>query len=140
MQRLLTTEAGSINRRLLPHQVSRVLLRSALALLWGGSGLLTLLQPPWIVGAVVSRLGLPALAAGAAVWGIGLAQIALGLAVAMRFRPSLIASVQIALIAAYTVALTVAAPTLWLAPFGPLLKNIVVAAGIIVLSGLDSEP
>lgn len=139
MQSLVTTEAGAVERRLLPYQVSRLLLRGALVLLWGGSGLLTLVHPPWIMEATLSRLGLPSLIAHAAVWGAGGAQIALGLAIALRFRPSLVASVQIALLAAYTVALTVAAPALWLTPFGPLLKNVVVLGAIVALAALEAK-
>jgi len=46
---------------------------------------------------------------------------------------------QIALIAFYTLGLTVLAPALWLDPFGPLLKNLPILPAILAWIVLERE-
>jgi nucleoside-diphosphate-sugar epimerase len=117
---------------------ARPLLRWTLAALWIGSGVVGLLQPAEVMGWVVGALGLPA---GMAPLGAiaSVVDIALGIAVLSRRRPGLVASLQCALVAAYTVALGVALPGLWSDPFGPLLKNLPILAAILALAAIETD-
>jgi uncharacterized protein YbjT (DUF2867 family) len=71
----------------------------------------------------------------------GWAQLALGIAtlwVGARGRAQWLWPSQLALIAFYTAAITIAMPEFWLHPFGPLSKNLPMCAAILLLWALDS--
>jgi uncharacterized protein YbjT (DUF2867 family) len=118
----------------------RPALRVALALLWLASGAIGLLQPATRILPLLASLGLdsPGIAWTIA-WASCAADLAIGVAVLARWRPALLAAIQGAVVASYTVALSVAAPALWLDPFGPLLKNLPILAAIAALAALEHE-
>jgi uncharacterized protein YbjT (DUF2867 family) len=117
----------------------RPLLRLALAALWLGSGLIGLLQPAAATAAILAGLDLgPAAARGLATLACA-ADLAIGVALLARWRPGLLAQLQLLLVAGYSLALTVAVPALWADPFGPLLKNLPILAAIAVLAVLERE-
>ena len=61
------------------------------------------------------------------------------LALLFNFRPRLLALVQLALVAAYTLGLTLLQPSLWLEPFGSLLKNMPILVLVLVSRILEEE-
>jgi uncharacterized protein YbjT (DUF2867 family) len=117
----------------------RPLLRLSLAALWLLSGAIGLLQPATNILPTLGALGVaPAMAplvAGLAC----AADLAIGVGVLARWRPARLAAIQLAMVIGYTVVLTVAAPVLWLDPFGPLLKNLPIVAAILALAALERE-
>ena len=64
--------------------------------------------------------------------------LALGLALLPRRGRRVVLAIQLALMAAYTVLASVALPSLWLDPFGPLLKNLTVLAATIALLATEA--
>jgi hypothetical protein len=99
----------------------------------------------WIVSGIVGLAGLGGGAAANALVGSDIAMAAcivdimIGVLVVLRWRPGALALVQLALVGAYTLFLTLAAPGLWLNPFGPLLKNLVFATGVLALAAMETE-
>lgn len=115
----------------------RPLLRVALALVWLGSGVVGLMQPAETVFVFGSSLGLGEAASLLAGYGFSVIDLAIGAAVLARWRPGLLALVQIGVVAGYTAVLGIGLPQLWLDPFGPLLKNVAVLAAPLTLARLE---
>lgn len=112
-------------------------IRLVLALMWLVSGLLGLFLPAEsFVPALAPLPETPALILARAG---GLADLALALALLRDWRPRLTAGLQLAMVAGYTLGLSLIAPVLWLAPFGGLLKNLPVMALILTYSLLIRE-
>ncbi|MDF0602394.1 DoxX-like family protein [Psychromarinibacter sp. C21-152] len=112
--------------------------RLGLAVLWLVSGLLGLLLPAeTVLGAADTALpdGM-ALALGRLG---GLVDLAIAGALLAAWRLRLMAWVQMAVVAGYTVALTLLDPSLWLDPFGALLKNLPVLLLLLVHRVLEEE-
>ena len=113
------------------------LIRFTLAAMWLGSAALGLL--------LASDQFLPAVAALPAPFAIvlarggGVADLAIGLALLRNWRPRTIALAQIAVVAGYSLGLSLIAPTLWLDPFGGLLKNLPVLALLLVHLAMVEE-
>ncbi len=110
----------------------RPLLLTSIAIVWLMAGVVS-----WIFArdqglALLATLGLsPSLAAGAFIVACGI-NVALG--VATLLAPGRVLwGMQLAVMVCYTVALSWVAPTLWIDPFGPLVKNLPLA---VVLIGL----
>ena len=106
-------------------------IRLTLAVLWLASAALGLtLQPgsfPMIDAPLwAARLG-------------GLIDLGIGLALLRNWRPRLIGHAQLAMVAAYTVGLSLLAPALWADPFGGLLKNLPILALILTHLALAEE-
>jgi len=117
----------------------RPLLRWSLALVWLVSGITGLLAIP---GSAVEAVGLMGFSAAVAPWVAGAASvldIGLGLCLLARVRPGLLAGVQIGVIGAFTLALTLSQPDLWLDLFGPLVKNLPILVAILVLAALEDD-
>lgn len=112
------------------------LIRLTLALMWLASAALGFFTP---LAHFSATIPLPEPLALALARGGGLADLALGLALLRDWRPRQIALAQLALVAGYTLGLTVLAPGLWLDPFGGLLKNLPVLALILVHLALVEE-
>lgn len=90
--------------------------------------------------ALLARTGLHGAWAVAALWGAALLDLALGLGLLVaRWRPRVYAA-QAALIAAYTVIISLALPEQWAHPYGPVLKNLPLLAMVALLWALDREP
>lgn len=117
----------------------RPLLTVTLVLLWAGSGIAGLLEPPSAGESLLAALGLPEDVASRGAVPFCLADVAVGVVLALGWRPRLMGVVQLGLVAFYTVALTVIAPGLWLDPFGALLKNLPVLAAIAAWMALRDE-
>lgn len=114
------------------------LIRLTLAAIWLASAALGLFTPPAMF---LPALG-PALPDGLAVLMAragGLADLALGLALLANWRPAPVARAQLGLVLAYTAGLTLIAPSLWLDPFGGLMKNLGILALILAHLALAEE-
>lgn len=113
------------------------LVRLVLALMWLASAALGLFTP---TGDFLARLGsMPeALALPLARIG-GLVDLGLALALLRNWQPLRIAQAQIAVVAGYTLGLTIFAPGLWLDPFGGLLKNLPILALLLLHLALVEE-
>jgi len=103
----------------------------------------------WIASGAIGMLDRAALAHAFSAFGFALSQPAIlfmclldfliGTAVLARRRIAVVAALQIATVALYTVALSAAAPSLWLDPLGPLLKNFVFMLAVAVLAAVENE-
>jgi len=89
-----------------------------------------------VVDAAFSSLGLPSRPLALAFSGVDLL---IAGALLVRWRPRWMAAIQMAVVAGYTILLTVLAPALWLEPFGALLKNLPILALIAVWMVLEEE-
>lgn len=115
-------------------------LRIAVALLWIWTGIVSLgLYPVQDSYALLARVGLAGAAATIALYGAALLDLVLGvltLAAPARWR-RWVWLVQLALIAGYTVLITLFLPEQWLHPYGPISKNLPIAAAIVLLWALE---
>jgi hypothetical protein len=117
----------------------RPLLRWTLATMWVASGLIGLSQPPRVSESILSSVGLPSSAAAAATWLFCAIDLAVGVALVVRWRPGILAVLQVLLVVAYTIGLSISQPELWFDPFGPLLKNLPIIAAALALSAIESD-
>lgn len=117
----------------------RPLLRFGLAVLWFASAALGLLSvAPWALA--LSRATDLAYAQASALLTVAcFVDLAIGALLLARWRPWTLAALQVAAIAAYTVALTVLQPALWADPLGPLLKNLALLPAVLALAALEDD-
>jgi len=114
----------------------RPLLRLSIAATWLISGIVGLLQEEYlegrysVFGTALSEID---------IWAMCGVDLGIGFAVLTQWRTSLIAKVQLIIVAFYTAALTIAEPSLWTEPLGPLLKNIPFIIAILLLAAMESE-
>ncbi len=115
-------------------------LRVALALMWIWTAVVSFgLYPVQDSHALLARVGLHGAAAAGALYGAALLDLALGvltLAAPARWRrPVWLA--QLALVAGYTVLITLFLPEYWLHPYGPISKNLPILALLALLWALE---
>jgi uncharacterized protein YbjT (DUF2867 family) len=117
------------------------MLRLSVAAVWIFTGIVSLgLYPVSDSYALLARVGITgALTAPIALYGAALLDIALGIATLVMRRRRMLWITQIALMAGYTLLITVFLPEFWLHPYGPLLKNLPMLAALAVLLVLESE-
>src|SRR5690606_21165410 len=113
-------------------------LRLALAAMWLGTAWVSL----WGFAradsyALLARLGLAGGMAEVALWSGALLDALLGTAMLVLPRRRRVYQAQLLLMAGYTVLISIWLAEFWLHPFGPLLKNVPVAAAILALILLD---
>jgi hypothetical protein len=117
----------------------RPMLTLLLAALWLGSGVIGLLVPWQRSGEILSDAGMSTAMAGALGLIFSLIDIAMAGAIVFGRQSALIGWAQIALIAGFTAILTVAMPSLWLDPFGPLLKNLPIIGAILAWMAIGDD-
>lgn len=111
----------------------RPALQLALAAMWLGSAAVGLLTPPAQYAAIVA----PWVA-----WGFSAIDLLIGLALLARLaraRSRLLGVAQLVVVGGYTAGLTVLAPSLWLDPYGGLLKNLPILVAVLVWMALEEE-
>jgi uncharacterized protein YbjT (DUF2867 family) len=115
-------------------------LRMAIAFLWIWTGIVSLgLYPVADSYALLARVGLHGAMATIALYGAAVFDLALGvltLAAPRRWRRPLWLA-QLALMAGYTLLITLFLPEQWLHPYGPISKNLPLAAAIALLWALE---
>jgi uncharacterized protein YbjT (DUF2867 family) len=117
----------------------RPLLRLVLAALWLGSGIAGFLALPQHYAGIDQAITALGLDARTIAWLFSAVDLAIGLALLVRWRPRWLGMVQLVIVAGYTAVLGVAAPTLWLDPFGALLKNLPILTAIMVWMAVEEE-
>ena len=114
------------------------LLRLSIALVWLGSGLVSLgLYPVERSYALLAGVGITGPLAPGVLYGAALLDIGLGVATLVLRRRRALWLFQIALILGYSVIIAVYLPQFWLHPFAPLLKNLPMLAALTVLLVLE---
>lgn len=133
----------SASRERVQAQVNWLLpvLRVSIALVWIVTGIVSLgLYPTSASHALLARAGVPPALAPMALYGAAALDLALGvLTLGLRRRPWLWL-VQIAVIAVYTIIITVKLPEFWLHPYGPVLKNLPMLAALWAVYELERRP
>jgi hypothetical protein len=136
---LASTPAHAQDRLAAHAYFVRPLLRFALAFLWLASGLGGLLWLPEWSAMLASRF--PAWrAVFAQLLGFAaLLDLAIAALLLMRWRPQRLAAIQLVVVVAYTLALTLLAPGAWLEPLGPLVKNVPILAAILAYGAVERD-
>lgn len=110
------------------------LLRLSLAFIWLWTGLVVLFLAPMADSlALIAPLGLPEWLATYLIQATAIFELFMGIAMIANWRVRIWAAVQIFLIVAFTLIITIFLPAQWLHPFGPISKNIPLLAATIVL-------
>lgn len=113
--------------------------RIALALVWVVTGILSLcLYPVASSLDLLSQVGLHGALAVVALYGSAILDILLGIAT-LLFPGRGLWRLQIGLIVAYTLVITLFLPQFWLHPFGPVLKNIPILAILVALDAAEGK-
>lgn len=114
-------------------------LRISIAIVWIWTAVLSAgLYPVDDSLALLARVGLHGTLAVVVLYLAAALDLAIGIATLALSRRRILWLLQLALIASYTVIITVALPEQWLHPFGPVLKNLPMMAAILLLH--RSEP
>lgn len=114
------------------------LMRLSLAVMWIVTGVISFgIYPVEDSLQMLARAGLTGGLALAALYLAAAMDLGFGVAMLTLRRRLWLYRAQLALIAAYTLVITVRLPEYWLHPFGPVLKNIPVIAMIIVLHEME---
>jgi nucleoside-diphosphate-sugar epimerase len=117
----------------------RPALRWSLGLLWIATGLLSFgLYPPEKSYALLADIGLQGPLADAALYGGAAVDLALGALLLMGWRPVLVGLAQLATMLIFTALATRLPADYWLHPFAPLLKNLPIAAALLVMIALEA--
>jgi uncharacterized protein YbjT (DUF2867 family) len=113
------------------------LLRLSIAAVWIVTGIVSLgVYPVDESYELLARVGLTGTVASIALYGAAGMDLLLGIAMLVMPRSRRLYKVQIAVILAYTAIITAWLPEFWLHPYGPVLKNLPLLAGILVLHEL----
>jgi len=115
--------------------ILRHMLTGILVLVWIGSATAGFLLPDATTAAIWPRW--PAAAARAAALACSVADLVLGIALLTGRATRLVLSLMLAMVLGYTLIIGALAPEHWLDPFGGLIKNLPIAALLIVLLALE---
>lgn len=114
------------------------LMRVALAAMWLATAVVSLwVYPREDSLAMLAQVGLHGTVATAALWAGALCDLTLGLGILWPRTRTLAYALQIALVAGYTVIISLWLPAQWAHPFGPVLKNLPLLAMTLALLMLD---
>ena len=117
----------------------RPILRLSVALLWIATGLLSFgFYPVEKSYALLHEIGLQGALADAALYGGASIDLLLGLLLLMGWRPVAVGLAQLATMAVFTALAARLPADYWLHPFAPLLKNLPIAAAILVMMALEA--
>jgi uncharacterized protein YbjT (DUF2867 family) len=117
------------------------LMRIAVALVWIVTGIVSLgIYPVDESYALLARVGITGALAAVALYGAALLDIFFGVAMLTLRRRRRLYEAQLAVIFAYTLIIAVWLPEFWAHPYGPVLKNLPILAGLILLHQLEPAP
>ncbi|HJQ63015.1 MAG TPA: SDR family oxidoreductase [Burkholderiales bacterium] len=115
-------------------------LRGSIGIVWIATGVVSLwFYPVTASYALLARTGISGDWAPAALYGAATLNIVLGLASLLRGRRQWLWLLQIALILAYTIIISLALPEFWAHPYGPVLKNLPMLAAIWLVYELEKR-
>ncbi len=113
-------------------------LRIALALLWIGTGIVSLgLFPPAESYVMLAEVGVRGPLAEVALFGGAAANLVLGGLLLVAWRPARIGLAMLALLVAYSLVGLLLPPEYWLNPFAPILKNLPIAGALIAMIAME---
>ncbi len=118
----------------------RPTLNVATALIWLWAGWVSaFVYPIESSYLMLDQVGIPRTLAPFVLYGASAFDFALGIAMLLRWKLGWIVFFQITIMAAYTVAISIALPEYWLHPFGPVVKNIPVLVATLILLILEEK-
>ncbi len=118
----------------------RPLLRITLGLFWVTSGVIAAFFAPRAeVATMLALAGFDGAAADIALWATAAMDVALGLPLLLRRRVHLFCGLQVLATLGYLAWLSIAAPLLWLAPLGPLVKTVPAAVASLILMAIEDD-
>jgi uncharacterized protein YbjT (DUF2867 family) len=118
----------------------RPLLRISLALMWILTGLTSaFFYPSEESYALLEKTGITGTMAPLMLYGAAALDLLLGLALLFSIRLRMAASIQIAVMALYSLIITVALPAFWLHPFGPVSKNMPLIVATLILIVMEKR-
>ncbi len=110
------------------------LLRLSIAFIWIAAGVISaFIYPVEQSYALLEQVGLSGVMLPLALYGASLLDLLLGIAMITGFRLKLTCLVQLFLIIAYSLIITIKLPLFWLHPFGPVIKNIPLVVSILII-------
>lgn len=116
------------------------MLRVSVALVWLWTGAVSLgLYPREASYGLLQRTGAPPALFAILLYGAALLDFALGAATLLLRKRHVLWLIQIALILAYTLIISIKLPEYWLHPYGPILKNLPMLAAIYLLYELEEK-
>lgn len=116
------------------------LLRWSLAVLWIVTGVLSFgVYPVGESYDLLAAIGLTGPVAALALYGGATLDLLLGLLLFRGFRPVLIGWLQLASMAVFSLLAIGLPPDYWLHPFAPIMKNLPIAAAILVMMAMEGE-
>ncbi len=118
----------------------RPLLRITLGLFWVASGVIAAFFAPRAeVAAMLTAAGFDGAGADIALWATAAMDVALGLPLLLGWRVRLFCGLQVLATLGYLAWLSIAAPLLWLAPLGPLVKTVPAALASLILMAIEDD-
>ena len=116
------------------------ILRYSIALVWIVTGLVSLgLYPVADSYALLARVGIGGMLAPLMLYGAALLDLAFGIGTLLLRRRRLLWLAQLVVMVFYTLIISWRLPEFWLHPYGPLLKNLPMAAAIWLLLELEER-
>lgn len=117
------------------------LLRIAVAIVWIATGIVSLgVYPVADSYALLGRVGLTGAVATLALYGAAALDLAFGVGIFVLRDRRWLWRAQIALIAGYSIIITLWLPEQWLHPYGPMTKNLPMLAAILLLHEFERQP
>lgn len=112
------------------------LLKLSLAFLWIATGLISVFGYPVESSyAMLNMIGIPDALTPFVLYLAAALDVCLGVALLFSYRLRIVVFLQIAVVFAYTIFISIGIPEFWLHPFGPVSKNIalIIATGILLV-------
>lgn len=113
------------------------ILRVALAFLWIGSALVGFMTPLAQSQALFESADMSAALVAPLVWTASVADLILGILALIAWRPEVVATLMCISLVIYTAFIGVVFPSVWLEPFGGLLKNLPLIPSVLVMGVLS---
>jgi uncharacterized protein YbjT (DUF2867 family) len=138
-QALALTPACAADRMAARLYFLRPLLRWAIGLLWIATGLLSFgIYPVEKSYAMLAEIGLKGEIANFVLYGGAATDLILGVLLLVRWRLVAVGVAQLATMAMFTILAAGLSADYWLHPFAPLLKNLPIAAAVLVMIALEA--
>ena len=137
-EKLSKTNANNAQKLYASLYLLRPLLRLVIGFVWIWSGIVSaFLYPQPLALELLHEIGIPMGLDIPLLYVASFLDISIGILTIVGYRLQAFLAFQVAVIAVYTVLLTLLAPHHWLHPFGPVLKNLPLILSIYILSRLE---